>query len=152
MGFIKRDPSSVVDWHFCGHLWALCGRFIRWFTTRATTKFSGNTAASGVRVLHRASPSAAKKAATSAAALKARVFASGSVKSKSSPRAHPPPFRVASPASFNPIIRWVNVKTGRPCGNPTDKREYCRPSGSHPSNEKANIRRKNRGLRAKRAT
>jgi hypothetical protein len=24
--------------------------------------------------------------------------------------------------------RWVNVKTGRPCGNSKDKNEYCRPS------------------------
>ena len=24
--------------------------------------------------------------------------------------------------------KWVNVKTGRPCGNATDKNEYCRPT------------------------
>jgi hypothetical protein len=24
--------------------------------------------------------------------------------------------------------RWVNVKTGRPCGNEKDKNEYCRPT------------------------
>jgi len=24
--------------------------------------------------------------------------------------------------------KWVNVKTGRPCGNKKDKNEYCRPS------------------------
>ena len=24
--------------------------------------------------------------------------------------------------------RWVNTKTGRPCGNSKDKSEYCRPS------------------------
>jgi hypothetical protein len=24
--------------------------------------------------------------------------------------------------------KWVNIKTGRPCGNTKDKKEYCRPS------------------------
>lgn len=24
--------------------------------------------------------------------------------------------------------KWVNIKTGRPCGNTKDKSEYCRPS------------------------
>lgn len=24
--------------------------------------------------------------------------------------------------------KWVNKKTGRPCGNATDKNEYCRPT------------------------
>ncbi len=24
--------------------------------------------------------------------------------------------------------KWVNVKTGRPCGNKKDRTEYCRPS------------------------
>lgn len=24
--------------------------------------------------------------------------------------------------------RWVNTKTGKPCGNKTDKTEYCRPT------------------------
>ena len=24
--------------------------------------------------------------------------------------------------------KWVNVKTGRPCGNKRDKQEYCRPT------------------------
>lgn len=24
--------------------------------------------------------------------------------------------------------KWVNTKTGRPCGNAADKTEYCRPS------------------------
>lgn len=24
--------------------------------------------------------------------------------------------------------KWVNVKTGRPCGNRKDKNEYCRPT------------------------
>ena len=47
---------------------------------------------------------------------------------------------------------WRNTITGRPCGNAKDKREYCRPRGSHPHNERANQRRKQRGLRAKRAT
>ena len=48
---------------------------------------------------------------------------------------------------------WKNMRTGRPCGNTTDKGpEYCRPSGAKPKNLRENIRRKKAGLRAKRAT
>ena len=57
--------------------------------------------------------------------------------------------------------KWVNTKTGRPCGNATDKTEYCRPSkrvsSSTPVTARAagkasirsNYRRKAAGVRAK---
>ena len=56
--------------------------------------------------------------------------------------------------------RWVNTKTGRPCGNKRDKTEYCRPSKKVSKktpklrggrNQAANYRRKAAGLRARRA-
>ena len=62
--------------------------------------------------------------------------------------------------------KWVNIKTGRPCGNTKDKKEYCRPSKrvSHktpktrgelgPKGRKKMIRAKNKtgmGKRTKRA-
>ena len=55
--------------------------------------------------------------------------------------------------------KWVNTKTGRPCGNETDRTEYCRPtkkvSAATPSKGSAaaraqNYRRKAAGKRAKR--
>lgn len=56
--------------------------------------------------------------------------------------------------------KWVNTRTGRPCGNARDKGEYCRPSKRvssktpkmRPRNAAANKNRKKNGLRAKRAT
>lgn len=56
--------------------------------------------------------------------------------------------------------KWVNTKTGRPCGNSKDKTEYCRPtkkvSKSTPKlrgvkSQGSNYRRKAAGKRAKRA-
>lgn len=54
--------------------------------------------------------------------------------------------------------KWVNTKTGRPCGNATDKTEYCRPtkrvSAATPvtaagsKSNAANYRRKQQGVRA----
>ncbi len=53
--------------------------------------------------------------------------------------------------------RWVNTKTGRPCGNETDRTEYCRPTkrvssktpGAGSSSARAaNYRRKAAGRRA----
>ena len=56
--------------------------------------------------------------------------------------------------------KWVNKRTGRPCGNAQDRGEYCRPTKRvssatpklHPKNERANKRLKKQGMRAKRAT
>ncbi len=54
--------------------------------------------------------------------------------------------------------KWVNTKTGRPCGNETDRTEYCRPtkrvSAATPSRgskafRASNYRRKAAGKRAK---
>lgn len=58
--------------------------------------------------------------------------------------------------------RWVNKRTGKPCGSQGSARdrlpEYCRPtrrSGRtpkmNPKNVRSNLRRKSRGLRARRA-
>ena len=56
--------------------------------------------------------------------------------------------------------KWVNTKTGRPCGNSKDAHEYCRPTKKiskqtpkmNPSNMKTNQQRKNMNQRAKIAT
>ena len=53
--------------------------------------------------------------------------------------------------------KWINTKTGRPCGNSKDSHEYCRPTvrvssktpKMHPSNMKANQSRKTMNKRAK---
>jgi hypothetical protein len=57
--------------------------------------------------------------------------------------------------------KWVNTKTGRPCGNAKDKTEYCRPSkrvsAATPATARAagkaavraNYRRKQAGVRAR---
>lgn len=54
--------------------------------------------------------------------------------------------------------RWVNTKTGRPCGNEKDRTEYCRPTRKVSSKtprlrnrrrDPANYARKKVGLRAK---
>jgi hypothetical protein len=56
--------------------------------------------------------------------------------------------------------KWVNTKTGRPCGNEKDRTEYCRPtkrvSTKTPKlrgakSQAANYKRKAAGLRAKKA-
>jgi len=56
--------------------------------------------------------------------------------------------------------KWVNTKTGRPCGNETDRTEYCRPtkrvSSKTPKlrgvkSQASNYKRKAAGMRAKRA-
>lgn len=54
------------------------------------------------------------------------------------------------------LRKWTRqdwrTTTGKPCGNPDEKYEYCRPRGSHPKNARANLARKKKGLRAKKAT
>lgn len=54
--------------------------------------------------------------------------------------------------------RWVNTKTGRPCGNEKDRTEYCRPTRRvnrktpvlrNRRRDSANYKRKLVGLRAK---
>ena len=55
--------------------------------------------------------------------------------------------------------KWVNTKTGRPCGNSKDAHEYCRPTVKiskktpkmRPTNMKTNQMRKNMNKRAKMA-
>lgn len=52
--------------------------------------------------------------------------------------------------------KWINTKTGRPCGNSKDSHEYCRPSHKvskktpvmHPKNIKTNQMRKQMGMTA----
>ena len=54
--------------------------------------------------------------------------------------------------------KWVNTKTGRPCGNAADKTEYCRPTkrvsaktpttAARSKSNAANYRRKQHGARA----
>ena len=55
--------------------------------------------------------------------------------------------------------RWINTKTGRPCGNEKDRTEYCRPTRrvnsrtpalANKRKDPANYRRKLAGMCAKR--